>query len=192
MKRSLLTDDIIKTFSIKTLISIRIDFKIDFKKNVSKRNTSSVKKNNADSSNIRKMSEKKQNENSIVVFSSVFINTSLNTRERIYHLLNQKKILIMILIWSTSLIVELGFEQKFKPDSRVEQIRQPNPRVELPEPEETELVTYKFLGLGQKPLSKLESWTEILVQPEDWIGSDCSSCPKSNSAATLWSTKWKH
>jgi hypothetical protein len=56
-----------------------------------------------------------------------------------------------------SLTVELGFGQKFKPDSRVEQIRQPNPRVEQPEPEETEPVTYKFLGFEQKSLSKPES-----------------------------------
>jgi hypothetical protein len=34
-------------------------------------------------------------------------------------------------------------------------------------------------------LFKLESWTEILVQPEDGIGSDCSTCPKPNPAATL-------
>ncbi len=66
-----------------------------------------------------------------------------------------------------SLAVELGFGQKFKPDPRVGQIRQPNPRVGQPEPEEIELVTYKFLGLRQKSLSKPESWTKILVQPED-------------------------
>ncbi len=84
-----------------------------------------------------------------------------------------------------SLTVELGFGQKFKPDSRVEQIRQPNPRVEQPEPEETEPVTYKFLGFEQKSLSKPESWTEILVQPEDWIGLRCSTCSKLNSATTL-------
>jgi hypothetical protein len=66
-----------------------------------------------------------------------------------------------------SLTVELGFEQKFKPDPRVGQIRQPNPRVGQLEPEETEPVTYKFLGFGQKILSKPESRTEILVQPED-------------------------
>ncbi len=70
----------------------------------------------------------------------------------------------------TSLAVELGFGQKFKPDPRVGQIRQPNPRVEQPEPEETEPVTYSFLGFGQKSLPKPESWTEILVQPENWIG----------------------
>jgi hypothetical protein len=67
----------------------------------------------------------------------------------------------------TSLAVELSFGQKFKPDPRVEQIRQLNPRVEQPEPEEIEPVTYKFLGFEQKILSKPESWTEILVQPED-------------------------
>ncbi len=43
---------------------------------------------------------------------------------------------------TTSLAVGLGFEQKFKPDSRVEQIRQPNSRLEQLEPEETESVTY--------------------------------------------------
>jgi hypothetical protein len=74
-----------------------------------------------------------------------------------------------------SLAVGLGFGQKFKPD----------PRVGQPEPEETEPVTYKFLGFGQKSLSKPESWTEILVQPEDWIGSGCPTCPKPNPAATL-------
>ncbi len=67
----------------------------------------------------------------------------------------------------TSLAVELGFGQKFKPNPRVGQIRQHNSRVRQPEPEETELVTYKFLGLGQKSLFKPESWTEILVQSED-------------------------
>jgi hypothetical protein len=56
-----------------------------------------------------------------------------------------------------SLNVELSFGQKFKPDPRVGQIRQPNSRVEQPELEETELVTYKFLGLEQKSLFKLES-----------------------------------
>jgi hypothetical protein len=60
-------------------------------------------------------------------------------------------------ISKTSLIVELSFGQKCKPDSRVEQIRQLNPRIEQPEPEETEPVTYKFLGFGQKFLSKPES-----------------------------------
>jgi hypothetical protein len=79
----------------------------------------------------------------------------------------------------------LGFGQKFKLDPRVEQIRQPNPRVEQPEPEETEPVTYKFLGFEQKLLFKPDSWTKILVQSEDWIGSDCSTCPKFNSAITL-------
>jgi hypothetical protein len=34
-------------------------------------------------------------------------------------------------------------------------------------------------------LSKPESWTEILVQPEHWIGSGCPTCPKSNPATTL-------
>ncbi len=77
------------------------------------------------------------------------------------------KISIELLFFKLSLVVELGFGQKFKPDSRVEQIRQSNPRVGQSEPEETEPVTYKFLGFGQKPLSKSESWTEILVQPED-------------------------
>jgi hypothetical protein len=84
-----------------------------------------------------------------------------------------------------SLAVGLGFGQKFKPDPRVGQIRQPNPRVGQPEPEETEPVTYNFLGFGQKSFSKPESWTEILVQPEDWIGSGCPTCPKPNPAATL-------
>jgi hypothetical protein len=56
-----------------------------------------------------------------------------------------------------SLVVELGFGQKFKPDPRVGQIRQPNPRVGQLEPEEIELVTYKFLELEQKLLSKPES-----------------------------------
>jgi hypothetical protein len=56
-----------------------------------------------------------------------------------------------------NLIVRLSFEQKFKPDPRVEQIRQLNPRVEQPEPEETEPVTYKFLGFEQKLLFKPES-----------------------------------
>jgi hypothetical protein len=84
-----------------------------------------------------------------------------------------------------SLAVELGFGQKFKPDPRVGQIRQPNPRVEQPESEETEPVTYKFLGFGQKILFKPESWTEIFVQPEDWIGSGCSTCSKPNPAVTL-------
>jgi hypothetical protein len=37
-------------------------------------------------------------------------------------------------------------------------------------------------------LSKPESWTEILVQPENWIGSGCSTCSKLNSAVTLMST----
>ncbi len=70
----------------------------------------------------------------------------------------------------TSLAVELSFGQKFKPDPRVGQTRQPNPWVRQLEPDETELVTYKFLGFEQKILFKPESWTEILVQPEDWIG----------------------
>jgi hypothetical protein len=56
-----------------------------------------------------------------------------------------------------NLAVELSFGQKFKLDPRVEQIRQLNSRVEQPEPEETELVTYKFLGLEQKSLFKPES-----------------------------------
>jgi hypothetical protein len=68
---------------------------------------------------------------------------------------------------SSSLVIKLGFEQKFKSDPRVEQIRQLNPRVEQPEPEETEPVTYKFLGFEQKLLFKPESRTEILVQPEN-------------------------
>jgi hypothetical protein len=41
----------------------------------------------------------------------------------------------------------------FKPDPRLGQIRQVNPRVGQPEPEETEPVTYKFLEFGQKFLS---------------------------------------
>ncbi len=97
---------------------------------------------------------------------------------------NSMIMIIKCLILS-SLAVGLGFGQKFKPDPRVEQIRQPNPRVGQPEPEETEPVTYKFLGFEQKLLSKPESWTEILVQPEDWIGSGCPTCPKSNPAVTL-------
>jgi hypothetical protein len=56
-----------------------------------------------------------------------------------------------------TLEIELGFGQKFKPGPRVGQIRQPNPRVEQLEPEETEPVTYKFLGFEQKILSKPES-----------------------------------
>jgi hypothetical protein len=80
----------------------------------------------------------------------------------------------------------LGFGQKFKPDPRIGQIRQPNPRVGQPESEETEPVTYKFLGFGQKLLSKPESWTEILVQPEDWIESGSPTCPKLNPAVTLF------
>jgi hypothetical protein len=35
-------------------------------------------------------------------------------------------------------------------------------------------------------LFKPESWTEIFVQPENWIGSGCSTCSKLNSAATLF------
>jgi hypothetical protein len=61
----------------------------------------------------------------------------------------------------------LSFEQKFKLDPRVEQIRQLNPRIEQLEFEEIEPVIYKFLGFEEKLLSKPESWTEILVQPED-------------------------
>jgi hypothetical protein len=57
-------------------------------------------------------------------------------------------------VFQNNLIVELSFEQKFKLDSRVEQIHQLNPRVEQPEPEEIELVTYKFLGFEQKLLFK--------------------------------------
>jgi hypothetical protein len=85
----------------------------------------------------------------------------------------------------SSLMIELRFEQKFKLDSRVGQIGQLNPRVEQLELEETELVSYKFLGFEQKILFKPESWTEILVQPEDWIESSCSTCLKPNSAITL-------
>jgi hypothetical protein len=56
-----------------------------------------------------------------------------------------------------SLTVGLGFGQKFKPDPRVGQTRQPNPWVEQPELDETEPVTYKFLGFEQKFLFKPES-----------------------------------
>ncbi len=57
----------------------------------------------------------------------------------------------------SSLMIELRFEQKFKLDSRVGQIGQLNPRVEQLELEETELVSYKFLGFEQKILFKPES-----------------------------------
>ncbi len=85
----------------------------------------------------------------------------------------------------SSLVVELNFEQKFKLDPRIEQIRQLNSWIEQLEFEETEFVTYKFLGFEQKLLFKLESWTEILVQLENWIESSYSTCSKLNSATTL-------
>ncbi len=98
---------------------------------------------------------------------------------------------LTILIVFNSLAVELSFGQKFKSDPRIEQIRQLNPRVELLEFEEIEFVTYKFLELEQKLLFKFESWTKILVQPEDWIESDCPSCSKLNFAITLvFKKKW--
>jgi hypothetical protein len=101
----------------------------------------------------------------------------------------QRDILKMNYLLTASLIVELSFEQKFKLDPRIEQTRQLNPWIEQLELDETELVTYKFLGFEQKSLFKPESWTEILVQLEDWIESSCSICSKPNSAATLLTAK---
>jgi hypothetical protein len=94
-----------------------------------------------------------------------FINFDLKHLKTTNHCIKYLHVIKFLII--RSLAVELGFGQMFKSDPRVGQIRQPNPRVGQPEPEETEPVTYNFLGFGQKSLSKPASWTEILVQPED-------------------------
>jgi hypothetical protein len=104
MRRSSSINDIIRIFflEISHLVSIRID---DFRivdSEIDQKDVLSVRKKNADSSNIRKSSEMRQKENSAidsaVVFLVAFVNTFLSTKKRIHHLLNQKKVLIMILI----------------------------------------------------------------------------------------------